>query len=379
MASILLERWPPIPSGLWQVLPAEASPMVPVYISGSGVGVAMNAQASESSDPASLPFIEQSFTPPLDLRRTGGSTTDAPAFFQELRFWLRSSRVGSGQTPRQGYYLLFEIANDDLELSQEWFIPVKQANTWELHRLWLGDLPEPLLQAITTLRFRALDNAQSFQAVLGDVIVTTPEPIQDADTELLNRLDGTFEVVIQNSLNPVPAFVELPENPGGRTPPYILITPWSVQLQRERGGSGDIADNYRRTLRTLPTGETLEVIQAAQRPAMKQVALEYAIDVFAEDRLQKTQLLDSVLADFSRQLYLVVNLEPLTLSSFNPTPERATEFAIPGRTPLYLQVTVDIEAGDRQFTTIAERPQLQFNPLDKGGQPVVTEPETALI
>lgn len=367
-----IDEWIPDSSGLWQVIPTEDSPMVPLYISGRGVGITINAQASESSDPASLPFIEQPFTPPLALRRTGGDGTNAAAFFRELRFWLRSSRVGNGQTPRQGFYLSFEVANDDLGLSQEWFIPVKQANTWELHRLWLGDLPEPLLQAITTLRFRALDNAQRFQAVLGDVIVTTPEPIQDGDTELLNRLDGRFEVAIQDTPTLVPAFLELPENPGSRTPPYILITPWSVQLQRERGGSGEIADNYR----VSPTGETFEV---AQRPAMKQVVLEYAIDVFAENRLQKAQLLDSVLADFSRQLYLVVNLEPLTLSSFNPAPERATEFAIPGRTPLYLQVTVDIEAGDRQFTTLAERPQLQFNQLDKDGQPVVTEPETVLI
>lgn len=379
MSSVLLSNdWESDSTGLWQVLATDNSPRIPVYVSEQQIEVAINAQASEeSNNPVlSLPFIEQTFTPPLNLRQNEANSDDSPSFFQELRFWLRSSRVDNGQSPDQGFYLSFTVASDTF--SQEWFIPVKRKETWELYRFWLGDLPEPLLEAVTSMRISALDTNQSFQVVLGNVIATTPEPIQDVDAELLNRLDNRFQVAIQNELISVPAFLELPENPGDRTRPYILITPWSVQLQRERGGSGEITDNYRRTQKVLPEGGSLEVIEVAQRPAMKQVLLEYAIDIFADNRLQKAQLLDSVLADFSRHLYLVINLEPLTVTSFNPSPERATEFAVPGRTPLYLQVTVDVEAGDRRFTTLAERPVVQYNHLDEG-EPAVTQPEAILI
>lgn len=397
------------PPALWRILSPEESPTVPLYVSDEG-GVAIAARAIDSEqledeeNLPDLPFIEQSFDPPLVLVQIVEEENEEeeneeeedeeprPSFdVEELRFWLRSSRVGDGRSEDRQFYLAFEIVRQDGEgddavtETQRWFIPVRQQNNWELHSLWLGDIPVSLLQRVTSFRLRSLDVARGFQAVLGDVIATTPEPIQDVDAEFLSRLDAQFQVNIEDTPTPVPAFVELPENPGARTPPYILITPWAVQLLRERGGSGDLTDNYRRQLRFIESvddegnvvEEEIEVMEVARRPARKQALVGLAIDVFAENRLQKAQLLDAVLADFSRRDFLVINGEPLDLSSFTPDPEQVTDFAVPGRTPLYIQLTVQIEAGDRQFTALAERPLMRYNHLLD--EPSVEDPETVLI
>ena len=327
MSSVTLDlSWQADPSGLWTLSATSA----PAYVSSSAIATSVRAQSGSASPP---PFAEHIFTTPLDL-----------SAFAELRFWLRSTRAADGSAAKP-FYLAFEVANDSLGLSWQRLLPVRQPGRWELHRLWLGDMENglsSLRQAVAALRLRSLDASVSFTAATGETIAATPEPVQDVDAALLARLDRRF--AIPGIPTNIPAFVDLPENPGDRTAPYILIVPWAIQPLRERGGSGEIVDNY------LPEGAFI-------RPHPWQIQLEYSIDVYAQDRSQKALLLDRIVSNLSRQPFLMVAGEPLVLSTFVPSPESTVKYnESPGRTPLFYRLTALVEVGDRQF-------QMQASPF----------------
>jgi hypothetical protein len=279
--------------------------------------------------------IQWQFSQPLALRQPV-SSQGAPAFFDELRFWFRSDRAGGGSQNRP-FYLSFEAAGGGAVWQR--LLPVQQPNVWELHRLWLGDMPDALRSAVSSFALRGLsspDSALSFQAVIGDVIATTPEPLQDVDSALLQALNNRFSVLDNRTSVPAQALVELPENPGDRALPYILIIPWSVQPQKELGGSCELIDNY--------TENGVSYV----RPPLATVQVDYAIDVFARTRAQKTRLLEGVLNYFNRHPYLTVNGDRIEVLSFVPPPEELSRFTTPGRTPLFYRLTVQVETGDRQ-------------------------------
>jgi hypothetical protein len=156
------------------------------------------------------------------------------------------------------------------------------------------------------LRLRSRDPTVAFAASIDDLLATTMEPLQDVDTALLAGVDRQFQVSIEGTLTDVSAIVDLPENPGERTPPYILITPWSVQAVGKRGGSGEIIGNY------TTTG-------AFVRPAPQEIQLEYRIDVLAQVRSHNTLVMGHILGDFGARLRLVVNGEPLEMTPFAPS------------------------------------------------------------
>ena len=103
-------------------------------------------------------------------------------------------------------------------------VPVIQWETWELHRLWLGDMPNTLRQDVGFMRLRSLDPTIAFNASMEDLIAATPEPIQDVGAAMLARQDGRYQVQVEAVNTDVPAILDLPENPGTRPMPYILIT-----------------------------------------------------------------------------------------------------------------------------------------------------------
>jgi hypothetical protein len=312
--------------GSWESNSAElfmlTSVSIPTSIAESGVGTAIIATSSTIINP--LPFAQYRFTAPVDLRKV-----------TELRFWFRSSRIGQA-SPENPFYLSVEATSDPPGLVWSRLLPIRQTENWEFHRLWLEDMPNNLRQAVSFLKIRSLDANVAFNAAISDPIAATLEPIQDVDTALLRRLDGRFSALVRSIPTNIPAFVDLPENPGDRTLPYILVTPWSVQPQRERGGSGEIIDNY-----------TTE--GAFVRPSPWLVQLDYSIDVFAQDRSQKTVLLDDILSSFSRQPFLMVAGEPFTITPFTPSPEETARYVSPGRTPLFYRLTAQVETGNRQF------------------------------
>jgi hypothetical protein len=295
---------------------------IPISNGENGVGTAIVGASSTITNPP--PFVQYRFTASVDLSKV-----------TELRFWFRSSRIGHA-SPENPFYLSIEATSDPPGLVWSRLLPIRQTENWEFHRLWLEDMPNSLRQAVSFLKLRSLDAKVAFSSTISDPIAATLEPIQDVDTALLRRLDGRFSALVRAILTNIPAFVDLPENPGDRTLPYILVTPWSVQPQRERGGSGEIIDNY-----------TTE--GAFVRPSPWLVQLDYSIDVFAQDRSQKTVLLDDILSSFSRQPFLMVAGEPFTIMPFTPSPEETARYVSPGRTPLFYRLTVQVETGNRQF------------------------------
>jgi hypothetical protein len=293
-----------------------------------GLGMAIVARSGAGTDPA--PLAQRRFDPPLDLQGV-----------EELRFWLRSSRPGDG-SPASPFYLAFEAASDGPTPGPAWsrLLPVRKRDTWELHRLWLWDMAPDLRHAVGVLRFRSLDPTVAFTAAVDDLIGVTAEPLRDVDAALLARLDRRFPVPVEGTPAKVPALVDLPENPGDRPLPYILITPWAIQPLGEPGASVDLIDNY------TTTG-------AFVRPAPQDIQLDYRIDVFAQGRSQKTSVLEGVLGDFAGGPRLVVNGEPLQMVPFTPSPEQAAYLVPPGRTPLFYRVIAGMEVGARQFRPMA--------------------------
>jgi len=103
-------------------------------------------------------------------------------------------------------------------------LPVTGANTWELQRIWLGDMTAALRRAVGFLRLRSLDGTIAFTAAVDDLIATAPRAIEDVDAALLARLDGVWRVPVAGVSTAVPAILDLPESPGTRTAPYVLVT-----------------------------------------------------------------------------------------------------------------------------------------------------------
>jgi hypothetical protein len=207
-----------------------------------------------------------------------------------------------------------------------------------------------LIQAIGFLQLGSLDPTVAFSAALDDVMAVTPEPLSDVDAGFLARLNNQFQVPVNGVLTSVPAIVDLPENPSATNPPYIQITPWSVKPLVDAGGSEPIVDNY------TTTG-------ACVRPRPVQVQAEYRIDAYAQNRAQKTQLLDSMLTTFSGQPYLVVDDERLPLVPIEIPAVETANFTPPGRTPLFYQLDCWLETGQRQMYPQAV-PYLVLGPLN---------------
>jgi hypothetical protein len=310
-------------TSLWSL----SSTVVLSYISKNGTATLIQSRSGVAVPP---PFVQRQFANPVDLRQ-----------MDEVRFWFRSSRSGDGGSTKP-FYLVFEITDSSSSLSWRRFLPVKQADTWQLHQLWLGDMPEDLRQAVEIVRLGSLDSGISFTAALGDLIATTPTPIQDVDSAFLNRLDRRFQVVVDDVLTDVPALVELPENPGSRNLPYILITPWSIQPQDNGAGSSGLIDNYTPAANGRSQG-------AFSRPAQQSIRLDYAIDAFAGQRSQKASLLEQIISSLNRQSFLVINSEPISLTRFVPSAQEIAAFVVPGRTPLFYQLLIRLETGDREF------------------------------
>lgn len=303
----------------WFLTALEAASLPP-YVSQTG-GLAIQAVPVSSSEP---PFIEHLFTPALDLSQ-----------FQELRFWFSSNRIASGKSEHP-FYLKVELLNSSGGVMWERWLPIGQPNCWELQQLWLEDLDTTLRQSIATIRLRALAHDVAFTAQMGDLLGVTPQPVQDLENALLDRLE-----LIKPKGG---VFWELPESPPSKTLPCIVIIPWSVQPKGELGGSIDIVDNY--GWRRL---DDQQVEGAYIRPIPKRLQLEYAIDVAASKRGEKAQLLDAILDDFTRTPYFIIDGYRISLIPFMPAPEQLAESMSPGRAPLFFQITVPIEAGKRQF------------------------------
>jgi hypothetical protein len=305
----------------WHLSPVDAT-LLPPDVSQTG-GLKIEAHPRENSDP---PSMEHQFTPAQDLRN-----------WQELRFWFSSNRIATGRSEHP-FYLAIELSNAGA--TWERWLPIGRPNHWELQQLWLEDMDPNLRQSVATIRLRALARELTFTAQVGDLLAVTPQPpIQEVEDAFLSRLNNQFQVPAESANAPpieVPAIWELPEVPDSKEFPSIVMIPWSVQPKGELGGSVDVIDNY-------------SANGAYIHPIPKRLQLEYAIDVVAKDRTAKAMLLDAILADFTRTPYFIFDGQRVSLIPFMPSPEQLAESISPGRAPLFFQLTVPIEAGQRQF------------------------------
>jgi hypothetical protein len=278
-----------------------------------GLGMVIRAAAGAESDPA--PSAQRTFTPPLDLREAA-----------ELRFWLRSSRPADGSATRP-FYLAFEATTEPAAPGAQWrrFLEVRQPDLWTLQRLWLDDMPADLRQAVGVLRMASLDATIAFDAAVDDLLAVRPEAVSDVDAALLERFDGMLDV---------PAILDLPESPGSRTPPFILITPWSVLPLERRTGTDEVVDNH------TDGG-------AFVRPAPAHIQLEYRVDAVAGTRAAKARLVEAIVSEVLTHQRLIAANAPVTLEPFVPSSEEAATIE-PGRTPLFVRVTNDVETGARR-------------------------------
>jgi hypothetical protein len=325
--------WQSDGSGLWTLSSVPAGPEV------SGGGVAMRIDAAAGAAGDAPPSAARKFPAPLDLRG-----------FDELRLWLRSSRPASA-APDTPFYLALE-ATTAAGPQPPWrrLLPVARAGAWELHCLWLGDMADELRQAVATLRLRSLDPTVAFRACLGELIATLPEPIGDLEEALVQRLDNAYSVLVEGTPASVPAIVDVPESPGTRTAPFVLVTPWSLRALEPRGGASEVVDNF------TPAG-------AHTRPARRLLRLEYRIDAFVTVRRQKSHLLERIVYDLAARRLRVGGelLEPVT---FEPSESELAGLVAPGRTPLFYRWLVPMEAGARRFRAQAV-PFLTFGQPDE--------------
>jgi hypothetical protein len=316
--------WTADPSGLWTVSSQEQVS----HLGEDGKGLLI--EAAPGTPAGSGPYAERRFTPALDLRQ-----------LDEIRFWLRSSRPGDG-TPARPFYLAFEADTDPTAAGGPWrrLVPVSSRDGWELKTMWLGDMPPAVRQAVAVMRLRSLDRTVAFRAAVDDLVATRPEPLVDTDAALLGRLDRAFSVVVAGTPTKVPAVVSVPENPSTQAPPYILIIPWKVLPLGRPAAARDVVDNYTQG-------------GAYVRPAPAAIQLEYALDVVAEERQHKNEVLERILDSVARRPRIVVEDVPVELVGFDRDPLTEVPSAT-RRTPVFYRVVVAAETGDRRFLGMAQ-------------------------
>jgi len=277
-------------------------------------GLEVVATAGAAGD--APPFAEQAYAPALDLRDD-----------DELRLWVRSTRAGDDGPARPAYLALEADTAPAAAAPWRRLLRIGAANRWELARLGLDDMPTAIRRAVGVLRLRSLDPEIAFTAALDDLLAVTPQPFADVDAALIARFDGAYRV----GTRAVAVILDLPEVPGTRTAPYLLITPWSAELT-PRPGAELVTDRTDRG--------------ASVRPAPVDLLLAFRLDVYARSRVEKATLLDRVAADLLAPLVvagIAVDLEPF---AGPPDP--------PGRTPLYVRLRVPVETGPRAFHPLAQ-------------------------
>jgi hypothetical protein len=220
--------------------------------------------------------------------------------FDELRFWLWSDRMADG-TPGHPFFLAAYLGSAALPIGSAgntWTrsLPVQQTRTWELVRLSLDDLPAAVRSAANLLQLRCIDAATSFTCNLDDLLAVREQMITDIEVALLARLHNQFSV---NGLM-VAAMVYHPENQPAVSMPYIHIRQYDLRYAGERTPVVQSRTDYANSSFLL-------------RPVSVAYDVFYALDVFAQSRTEKTQIMEFILRQFAPRSELLVTGVLLTL------------------------------------------------------------------
>lgn len=314
---------------LWSMEPdsAWALSLIATTDAVGKLGPALQIESSGSTGSGSARRV---FSSPADLRA-----------FDAIEVCLRSSRSADG-TPAGPFYLAAECYDSVAATVPLWqrLLPVTAAGAWQYHDLSIDDMPGSLRGAVAAFSLRAIGPQVPFEATVDRLLAVRNEPITDAEAALRRRLDLQFLVSVGGTPTPVPMIVDLPENPGTRTLPYILTSPWSIQVQRAGGAGGQIIDNF-------------TAYGASYRQSAGTIALEYRIDVFATDRQQKTSALDAIVSEFVRYPLIEVRGRPVECASFWPGKEQLLQWAGLGRAPLFYRLTLPVEIASATWAATA--------------------------
>lgn len=252
--------------------------------------------------------------------------------FDEIRLWLWSSRTANG-TLGQPFFLEMRLASAAMSLqdpANHWvrYFQAPQAEEWQLVRLSLGDLPSQVRSAVNLVQLRCVDTTTAFTCYLNDVLAVHEEMIGDVDASLLEQLHQKVSIAGKS----VPAFFMHPENPPQAVIPSICITQYDIQYSRERTTSVRARSDFTTTT-------------FLERPMSIAYDLYYFIDVYADTREHKTQVMEFVLRTLSPSNVLIVNATEVPIEWVTIEPLDETGKWRSDRELLYFKVATRQEIG----------------------------------
>lgn len=213
-----------------------------------------------------------------------GPATDLTGVI-DLLLWIRCDRLADG-TADHPLFLQVKLGSAAVAVdapANSWLrlIPVTQVDVWQPVPISLGDLPDSVRGAVTTLRLTCLDAVTGWSADLDAVLAVRPEMLADADAALLARLDRRLEL----DGNPVPAYL-VPLSAAAPQPPTFRISNYDVQPDRATSPVEGPRTDYT---------ESGFVI----RPPATVYQIDYAVEALAGDRATAATMLAFALAELS--------------------------------------------------------------------------------
>jgi hypothetical protein len=258
----------------------------------------------------------------------GATATATPAApidlsgFDELRFWIRSSRPANGSQDAP-FFLEFSFsdANDAPGAPHTWLVPVNRADTWEQRRL---GVESELRSAVNQLRFRCLTN-DAFTCNVDELLAVHEEMLVDVEGALAEALGAVAPVV-----------VEAPPAPTAANAPAIVATPLGAIEDQARSGQYLQRDSFR--------------VRGAQivcsvRPSARAYACDYELTALGTDRTQQASIYEGILRQMTLDTGLRVNGSYAPVSLLDPPQLRRRTTGQAG--PVYVRIGTRLEVAPR--------------------------------
>lgn len=252
----------------------------------------------------------------------------------ELRIAVRSNRRADGSAAAPFFFeiRLASAAMGFGDAGNTWsrFIPVEQADVWETVRLSIRELPAAVRSAVDAVRLVCIDDAEETVCHLDDAMAVREEPIADVEAALLQRLHEQFSVG-GDAVAAVFYHTEDDKPPKAPNAPAIRLHQYAV----EKAGSRVIP-----TRRRDYSGNGFSL-----SPHTIAFDLYYEVEVFAESRADKAQILDYLVTDITPYRPLVVNGLEHPLEWVQEDAERLPDGLHAGQAPLHFKVATRRSVG----------------------------------
>ena len=165
--------WPTDSSGQWSTSRVDLA-------EAGFIGSAMCLTgATDDTTPA---FAELRFPSPLDLSAQ-----------EELRVWLRATPIARDRSA-PFYLRLTARSSSATPIDWERMIPVRNEDSWDFVRMWIGDMPAALRSAVEALRIESAAPISAFAATFFDLVAAKPNAIADAYQSLTERFHNQFQI-----------------------------------------------------------------------------------------------------------------------------------------------------------------------------------------